>query len=139
MATAALKPCKQPCCPALVKRGEGYCPKHQTNNSSLRQRREYDRQRNQQDHRAIYKTARWSRVRMMKLRQDPFCQLADVCVRRTGHPAVATVVDHIKSTAEAPELAYDMDNLRSACKPCHDARTARDQGFAKTKEPDSLG
>jgi 5-methylcytosine-specific restriction protein A len=129
MATAALKPCKQFGCTGLVK--SGYCPKHEKNNSSLRQRREYDRERNQQDHRAIYKTARWSRLRQMKLRQDPFCELADLCVKRTGHPAPATVVDHIEGTAERPDLAYDMDNLRSACKPCHDSRTARDQGFAK--------
>jgi 5-methylcytosine-specific restriction protein A len=129
MATAAFKPCKQFGCTGLVK--SGYCEKHQTNNSSLRQRREYDRERNQQFHRQVYKSARWAKLRQMKLRASPFCELADRCVQRTGHPAVATVVDHVEGTAERPDLAYDWDNLRSCCKSCHDARTAKDQGFAK--------
>jgi 5-methylcytosine-specific restriction protein A len=131
MPTAALRPCKQFGCTGLVKRGVGYCPKHEQNNSTLRQRREYDRQRNQQYHRQVYKSARWAKLRMMKLRQDPFCEIADLCVKRTGHPGVATVVDHIEGTAERPDLAYDMDNLRSSCKACHDSRTAKEQGFAK--------
>jgi 5-methylcytosine-specific restriction protein A len=137
MATAALKPCKQFGCTGLVK--SGYCPKHEQNNSNLNQRREYDRQRSQQDHRAIYGTARWAKLRTMKLRANPFCELEDLCVKRKGRAAPSTVVDHIEGTAERPDLAYTWENLRSACKPCHDARTARDQGFAKTEEPDSLG
>jgi len=121
MALRAWKTCQRAGCPALIREGTR-CEKH---------RKSEMRERNEQEHRLIYKTARWKRLRMMKLRDASFCELADLCVQRTGHPAVATVVDHIKSTAEFPELAYDWDNLRSCCKPCHDARTARDQGFAK--------
>ena len=130
-ALRAKRTCNAPLCPALVSSPDRYCLKHQTNNATLNQRREYDRQRSQEDHRAIYRTARWSKLRQMKLRHNPFCELEDLCVKRTGHPAVATVADHIESVQARPDLAFDMDNLRSCCKPCHDARTARDQGFAK--------
>jgi len=132
MPLRAFKPCGKVGCQALV-RGTRYCERHQTDNETIQQRREYDRQRNKEEHRAIYKSARWGRLRMMKLRESSFCELEDLCVKRTGHPAVATVVDHIKSTTEFPELAYDWDNLRSACKACHDSRTAREQGFARSR------
>jgi len=129
---AAFKPCGYPCCPALV-RNTRYCERHQTDNATIRQRREYDRQRNAEEHRAIYKSARWAKLRVMKIRANPFCELEDVCVRRTGRPAPSTVVDHIESVQDRPDLAYDWDNLRACCKPCHDARTAREQSFVKKR------
>ena len=131
----AFKPCAKFGCPALV-RGTRYCERHQTDNETIRQRREYDRQRNT-EHRAIYKSARWARLRTMKIRENPFCELEDLCVKRTGRPAPAKVVDHIKSVQERPDLAWDMDNLRSACKACHDSRTAKDQGFARSRDNQS--
>jgi 5-methylcytosine-specific restriction protein A len=131
----AFNTCQHPGCPELV-RGGNRCQKHgeQASNETIRQRREYDRQRNREEHRAIYKSARWIRLRKMKLRESPFCELEDLCVKRTGRPAPATVVDHIESVQEQPDLAYDWDNLRSACKPCHDSRTAREQGFARSTD-----
>jgi 5-methylcytosine-specific restriction endonuclease McrA len=36
------------------------------------------------------------------------------------------VVDHIQSIAERPDLRMMWSNLRSGCKRCHDAHTARE-------------
>lgn len=130
----AKKPCGHGQCPALVTRPDKFCPKHAA--KAKEAVRAYDRERNQEEHRRIYRSARWLKLRGMKLRANPFCELADVCVKRTGHAAVATVVDHIKSTKEHPELAFTWENLRSACKACHDARTAREQGYGRKKHTD---
>ena len=35
------------------------------------------------------------------------------------HPRRATMVHHIKSIEERPDLALDLDNLRSLCSECH--------------------
>lgn len=42
-------------------------------------------------------------------------------------------VDHIVSVRERPDLRLDRSNLRLLCEPCHNARTARDQGFGKAR------
>lgn len=47
----------------------------------------------------------------------------------TGAPVAH--VDHIQSVAERPDLRLERSNLRVLCEPCHNARTARDQGFAR--------
>lgn len=43
----------------------------------------------------------------------------------------ATVVDHIMSISERPDLRLEWSNLRAMSKRCHDRRTAREQGFAR--------
>jgi 5-methylcytosine-specific restriction protein A len=40
----------------------------------------------------------------------------------------------VVSILEAPQLRLDHSNLRSLCKRCHDARTARDQGFGRRRK-----
>ena len=40
-------------------------------------------------------------------------------------------VDHIQSIEERPDLRLDRSNLRCLCPGCHNARTAREQGFAR--------
>jgi 5-methylcytosine-specific restriction protein A len=115
--------------------GGNHCEAHITDTARDRARKQYDVNRVGAEHRGIYSSKRWRSLRQMKLNQDPFCELADLCVKRTGHPAPATVVDHIKAVIDEPDLAYEWTNLRSCCKPCHDSRTAREQGFAKTKPP----
>lgn len=131
-AMRARKPCNKQGCPELVG-DERYCEKHITHDTHARTRRQYDLSRVGAEHRGIYSGKRWRSLRRMKLDQDPFCEMKDLCVMRTGHAAPASVVDHIKSVIEHPELAYDFANLRSCCKPCHDRRTALEQGFAKRK------
>jgi 5-methylcytosine-specific restriction protein A len=56
-----------------------------------------------------------------------------VVLRKREATALTPVahVDHIKSIADRPDLRLERSNLRLLCEPCHNARTARDQGFAR--------
>lgn len=56
-------------------------------------------------------------MRKAHLSRHPLCWYCD----QSGRVAVATVVDHIKPHRGDPVLAFDPDNLRSSCKPCHDS------------------
>lgn len=69
--------------------------------------------------------ADWRRLRAAFLLKNPLCLFCE----EAGRVTEATVVDHIISFADRPELRLAWDNLRSLCKDCHDRRTARDQAF----------
>jgi 5-methylcytosine-specific restriction protein A len=71
--------------------------------------------------------AEWRRFRAWFLGCNPLCVL---CLDRGVYRA-ATVVDHIVSVNEAPERRLDPANCRALCKPCHDRRTAAEQGFGR--------
>lgn len=70
-------------------------------------------------HKHIYNTARWQRVRALKLRECPLCEYCPPARQQT-----ATEVDHFKSIEDGG-APFDMANLRSSCKPCHSQKTAR--------------
>lgn len=70
--------------------------------------------------------AAWRRVRKDFLAKHPTC-----CAAGCTEPA--TDVDHIKSIQERPDLRLSWSNLRPFCHSHHSQRTARDQGFARTK------
>lgn len=104
--TSVPRPCAKHPCNELV-RGGSYCPEHD---------RAYDRRRPSAAKRGY--GAAWRRVRAAVLADDPFCYAC-------GEPA--NEVDHIDGDSRNNRR----ENLRSACKPCHSRRTARDQGFAR--------
>ena len=63
-----------------------------------------------------YKSAKWERLRKKALRRDNYqCQEC----RRYGRLTPATEVHHIAHVETAPELAWDLDNLKSLCHACH--------------------
>lgn len=70
---------------------------------------------------AVYNTARWKRLRLVKLRDNPLCE---VCEKK-GITKMADDVHHIQSfmSVDNPEarkaLAFDYDNLMSLCDECH--------------------
>lgn len=63
-------------------------------------------------------------IQPAQLAREPLCRFC----KQKGRIVAATVVDHIDGNSwnRKPE------NLRSLCKACHDGRTARDQGFARS-------
>ena len=72
----------------------------------------------------------WDRLRPLVLKRDNYlCQecmrqgkLTPLCVKPRDH-----AVDHI--TPKARGGTDHPDNLQSLCAPCHEAKTARDEGW----------
>ena len=65
----------------------------------------------------------WRRLRLQVLAEEPLCR---ECAAR-GRTTPAIEVDHVDGDA----WNRARGNLRPLCKPCHSARTARDQAFAR--------
>jgi 5-methylcytosine-specific restriction enzyme A len=65
---------------------------------------------------------RWRRARAAYLARHPLC----VPCKAAGRLAPATVVDHIVPHRGDTVLFWDERNWQSLCKPCHDAKTARE-------------
>jgi 5-methylcytosine-specific restriction enzyme A len=69
------------------------------------------------------KDAEWQRIRKAVLKRD--CGLCQVC-KKQGRVTPATQVDHIiKKAAGGTD---DEANLQSICEPCHEIKTASDEG-----------
>jgi 5-methylcytosine-specific restriction endonuclease McrA len=67
----------------------------------------------------VYTSRRWRKVRLMALERQPVCiDCADIgkTSGRNLH------VHHIRHPYDAPELAYDLDNLEVLCASCHNKR-----------------
>jgi 5-methylcytosine-specific restriction protein A len=73
---------------------------------------------------AVY-TYRWQKLRSAFLTKHPLCTACD---------HIATVVDHIRPHRGDQVLMWSWDNLQAMCKPCHDRKTAtEDGGFARRR------
>lgn len=70
---------------------------------------------------SVYNTARWKRLRLVKLKNNPLCEICE----KKGITKMADDVHHIQSfmSVDDPEarkaLAFDYDNLMSLCDECH--------------------
>ncbi len=69
-------------------------------------------------HASIYKSARWQRLRRLKLTQQPLCEY---CLP-LGKNRPATEVDHWIAISDGG-APFDLSNLRSACHLCHALKT----------------
>lgn len=79
----------------------------------------------------FYKTAVWREVRAAVIMRD-----GSRC-RSCGRQVTGwAFVDHVVSRRKAPERALDPGNLRTLCRRCHNAKSARaDGGFGNEASP----
>jgi 5-methylcytosine-specific restriction endonuclease McrA len=96
-----------------------------------------DRMRADDPLRKLYRTQLWRATRRLVLARDPFCGLCP----DLQAPALSTIVHHVISARKyigeqgGDQAAFfDQGNLQGVCKACHDATTARECGFAPTRE-----
>lgn len=105
--------CGYPGCPAITPGDQRYCPTH---TRQMEQRREsaykrgYDRD--------------WQRDRAQELKAEPLCR---ECLK-SGIITVATIRDHIIPHRGDSVLFHDPKNRQSLCKPCHNRKTAKEDG-----------
>ena len=114
------KPCRYPSCPKLAH--NTYCERHA---KLLARRREKERPSAAQ---------RGYDYRWQKYYRTKFLQAHPLCVNFTECHNVAVLVDHIKPHCGDPVLFWDPENHQQMCKPCHDRKTAaEDGGFGNLK------
>jgi 5-methylcytosine-specific restriction protein A len=73
--------------------------------------------------RAIYSSKQWERARFLAKRRDGFR-----CVQCGSRDKLE--VHHVKRVKDAPELAFDLANLRTLCRACHLVETDKELGRA---------
>ena len=80
-----------------------------------------------------YNTARWQKVRSLKLAEQPLCQDC----KELGELTIANTVDHVHPISDGGPAFPGLDGLRSLCPPCHSRKTARgvEAGAVKTTKP----
>lgn len=69
----------------------------------------------------VYRDKRWPALRTMAKRRDGWA-----CVKCGSKHRLQ--VDHIAPVRNAPERAFDLDNLQTLCGPCHGAKTRLEAG-----------
>jgi 5-methylcytosine-specific restriction protein A len=106
--------CSHPGCQATTH--SRYCEKHKSEADQHYNR--YQRDRTAQ---TFYESGAWRKLRQMKLRESPFCELC-----RTGGTLVkATVVDHIIPIKQGG-APLDLENLQSLCNSCHSRKSTQE-------------
>jgi 5-methylcytosine-specific restriction enzyme A len=88
--------------------------------SAAEVKRELDRQRPSATRRGY--GARWRRARAAYLARNPLC----LRCQAQGRVEASMVVDHAVPHLGDPKLFWDEANWAALCKPCHDAKTARE-------------
>ena len=68
-----------------------------------------------------YNTAKWARLRQLKLSQAPLCEYC-----QPGQQRPATQVDHKKAIRDGG-APFDLNNLASSCQRCHSQKTANNE------------
>ena len=74
----------------------------------------------------FYRSSKWKHLRQQALERDGYeCTMCKAEGKLTTRQDSVLEVDHIKKLEEHPELAYDLSNLRTLCKDCHNRRHHR--------------
>ena len=87
-----------------------------------RHRRIVDRERGTAHERGY--TSAWTKARQAYLSAHPLCAEH----LRQGAIVAASVVDHIRPHKADKGLFWDSTNWQPLCKPCHDRKTATEDG-----------
>ena len=117
MPFAAPKPCTFPSCHILVRDGSGRCEKHKRVDSKA-----HDQRRGTAHERGY--TGAWQKARAGFLRSHPLC----VRCLAADQTVAANVVDHIVPHKGDKVLFWEHANWQALCKPCHDRKTAAEDG-----------
>ena len=117
MPSASLRYCTQPGCKELVIKGR--CKAHES-----ARHKEIDRRRKGKDHRAVYQTVAWKRLREVVLSVEPWC--------RACKCEWAKEVDHI-APISAGGAAFELENLQPLCHACHSAKTMSEMNSGITR------
>jgi 5-methylcytosine-specific restriction protein A len=120
MPSIAAKPCRHPGCSALVRDGSGYCIAHKRE-----VKKRVDEQRESSTKRGY--SYKWQQAREQFLQAHPLCECPD-CKAGELRITLATVVDHKIAHKGDLKLFWDRNNWQAMSKPCHDKKTAREDG-----------
>ncbi len=102
------RPCRRVACPRTTKHKSGRCELHRSDDGrKTRTERGYDN--------------KWDRFAKAYRARHPFCMIRTHC-----NGTYSGEVDHIVPLIIAPDRKYDETNLQAACKPCHSAKTQRE-------------
>jgi len=69
----------------------------------------------------IYHSSRWRKLRLVKLKMNPFCEIHE----KKGEQILAKVVDH-KKRVRAGGDPFDLNNLQSVCHKCHNQKSGEE-------------
>ena len=122
MPWAAPRPCRQSGCAALT--ADGWCDEHR----KARAKR-YDAERGSAAKRGY--GARWRKARATYLKRHPLCLACEA----NGRLTAANTVDHIIPHRGDMRLFWDRENWQALCKPCHDSKTATEDGRWGSRGP----
>ncbi len=109
--------CRQPGCPLLTTKADGYCLKHAHCGQQQRQQRRYKDRRPSPSARGYDR--HWQKARRLFLLDHPLCVR---CAERRLIVA-ASIVDHIVPHRGDRLVFWDRDNWQALCKRCHDKKT----------------
>ena len=107
--------CSSPGCPNLAY--GRYCEQH-----AKEKAQRCDQERGTAASRGY--NSKWQKYRRKYLYEHPLC----VECERVGKLKVATVVDHIAPHKGDHKLFWDQKNHQSLCGPCHNKKTAKEDG-----------
>jgi 5-methylcytosine-specific restriction enzyme A len=117
MPMAAPRPCTWPGCGKFSASPGSRCERHRKVAS-----KEYEARRPSAHDRGY--TSVWRKAREGFLRNHPTCKLCDL----TGRATPSTIVDHVIPHKGDKVRFWDSSNWQALCKPCHDRKTATEDG-----------